>query len=188
MPRKSQPRATAVMEAPNEEDFVNNKISLDELIKVVSLIDYPLNLLPQGQNAGGRAKYRFEKFGETKQIIYQDVLQIIEQYRSFMENGRFMILDPRVVDRHGLHEIQSKVLPKEALERILDGSKDAIEIFKSSSEEQQRTIVGMITRRLAADPKSVDLNVVDEISRYAKVNIQQNAEESRELFTKRETE
>ncbi len=48
------------MEAPIEDEFVQNKISLDELIKVVSLIDYPLNLLPQGQNAGGRAKYRFE--------------------------------------------------------------------------------------------------------------------------------
>ncbi len=105
-----------------------------------------------------------------------------------METGKFMILDPRVIARHGLHEIQSKVLPKEALEKILDGSKEAVEIFKSSGEEQQKTIIGMLTRRLAADPKSVDLNVVDEISRYAKVNIQQNAEESRELFTKQETE
>lgn len=188
MPRKSQTRATVVEEAPSDDVFTKNKIALDELIKVVSLIDYPLNLLPQGQNAGGRAKYRFEKFGEAKQVIYQDILQIIEQYRSFMETGKFMILDPRVIARHGLHEIQSKVLSKESLEKILDGSKEAVEIFKSSGEEQQKTIIGMLTRRLAADPKSVDLNVVDEISRYAKVNIQQNAEESRELFTKQETE
>lgn len=188
MPRKSQTRVSSkVMETPAEE-FVQNKISLDELVKVVSLIDYPLNLLPQGQSAGGRAKYRFEKFGETKQIIYQDILQIIEQYRSFMEKGVFMILDQRVVDRHGLHEIQSKVLPKEKLNQILDGSNEAVEFFKSSGEEQRRLIVGMITRRLAADPKSVDLNVVSEISRISGVNIQQNAEESRELFMKQETE
>ena len=77
MPRKSQMRASKdIAEAPNEQEFVNNKISLDELTKVVSLIDYPLNLM----NNGRSAKYRFEKFGQTKQIIYQDILQIIEQY------------------------------------------------------------------------------------------------------------
>lgn len=189
MPRKSQMRASSnVMEAPTEEVFTNNKLALDELVKVVSLIDYSLNLLPQGQNMGGRAKYRFEKFGEVKQIIYQDILQIIEQYSSFMEKGMFMILDQRVIDRHGLHEIQSKVLPKEKLEQILSGSKEAVEIFKSSGEDQRRLIVGMITRKLAADPKSVDLNLVSDISRISGINIQQNAEESRELFTKEETE
>lgn len=188
MSRKPQMRGSSnVVESPPEETYVNNKISLDELIKVVSLIDYPLNLLPQSQNMGGRAKYRFEKFGEPKSIIYQDILQIIEQYRSFMQKGMFMILDQRVIDRHGLHEIQSKVLSKEQLEKIIEGSKDAVEIFKSSSEEQQEIIMGMITRRLVNDPKSVDLNVVDEISRLTKINIQQNAEESRELFTKKET-
>lgn len=186
MPRKSQPRVSGnATETPNEENFVNNKISLDELIRVVSLIDYPLNLLPQ---SNGRAKYRFEKFGETKQVIYQDILVIIEQYRSFMETGYFMILDERVVGRHGLHEIQSKVLPREKIDRILQGAVDAVDIFKSSSEDQKRNIIGMITRKLSADSKSVDLNIVDEISRVSKVNILQNAEESRKLFSKEEVE
>ena len=99
-----------------------------------------------------------------------------------------MILDERVVGRHGLHEIQSKVHPREKIDRILQGAVDAVDIFKSSSEDQKRNIIGMITRKLSADPKSVDLNIVDEISRVSKVNILQNAEESRKLFSKEEPE
>lgn len=182
MPRKSKPRVSSNnMGTPNEESFVNNKISLDELISVVSLLDYPLNFLPQ---RNGRAKYRFERFGESKQIIYQDILMIIEQYKSFMEKGYFIILDERVINRHGLHEINEKILSKENLEKVLNGSPQAIEIFKLSSEHQKNTIVGMITRKLINDPKSIDLNVVDEISRISKTNILQNAEESRNLLKK----
>lgn len=187
MPRVTKPRATRNTQvAPTEEEFVNvnNKISLDELISIVSLIDFPLNLLPQ-QN--GRAKYRFEKFGEQKQVIYQDVLTIIEQYRSFMEKGYFVIADKRVIDRHGLHEIQKSVLTKAQIEKIVEGSNEAVTIFKSSTEDQKRTIIGMLTRKLAFDPKSLDLNVVDEISRLSKVNIQQNADEARRLLNKEET-
>lgn len=184
MPRKLQTRDSSVsLESPKEESFVKNNIALDELIKVVSLVDHPIVLLENGRNA----KYRFDGFGQVKLVIYQDVLQILEKYQTFMNRGIFMILDQRVIDRHGLHDIQSNILPKEKIERILDGSKEAIDIFKSSSDEQKNVIIGMITRRLVNDPKSVDLNVVDEISRLTKINIQQNAEESRELFTKKET-
>ena len=185
MPRKSTTRVSGnTTEIPNEQKFVNNKISLDELIPVVSLVDYPLNLLSNGRSA----KYRFENFGQTKQIIYQDILQIIEQYQAFMQQGYFMILDERVIGRHGLQEIQSKLLSKEKLEKILNGDASAVSIFKSSSESQKNMIIGMMTRKLSSDPKSIDLNIVDEISRIAKINIQQNAEESRVLYTKEEVQ
>lgn len=165
------------------QEVVQNKIALDELIPVISLLDYPLNLL---QMNNGRAKYKFDKFGQRKEILYQDVLLILEQYRSFMESGYFIILDKRVVNRHGLQELQSSVLTKEKIEKILEGSTDAFEVYKQAIQSQQRTIVQMITQRLVENPDSMDKNIVDQISRHSKINILQNAEDARALLKKEE--
>lgn len=184
MPRKSQTRVSGnTTETPNTDEFTKNKIFLDELISVMSLIDYPLNLLQQNN---GRAKYRFEKFGQVKEILYQDILTILENYQSFLESGYFVILDKRVVDRHGLQEISRKVLKKDQIAKIIEGTDEAVQLYKTCSNEQQRLIIGMLTRKLTDDPQSVDLNVVDSISRLAKINIQQNAEDARELYAKKE--
>jgi len=167
------------------QEQVQNKILLDELIPVMSLLDYPLNLLPQA-SVNGRAKYRFDKFGQRKEILYQDILTILEMYSSFMESGYFIILDKRVIDRHGLQEVQSKVLTKENIDKILDGSKEALDLYKQGTPEQQNVIIGMLTQKLVESPDSVDMNIIHEITRYSKVNIVQNAEESKALFEKKE--
>lgn len=186
MARKAQPRVSvnSQPETPTEEVFAKNNIALDELIPVISLIDYPLNLLTQ--QGSPRAKYRFDGFGQKKHIIYQDILTIIESYRHFMEKGFFWIADQRVIDRHGLQDVQKSILTKESLDKILSGSKESPAIYKSASEEQKRMIVGMMIRKLTSDPQSIDLNVVDEISRLSKTNIQQTAEEARQLYSREE--
>ena len=166
-----------------QEENVTNKIPLDDLISVMSLLDYPLNLLNQNN---GRAKHRFERFGQKKEILYQDILQIIENYQHFMQFGYFVILDKRVIARHGLQEMQSKILTKEKIERVLDGSPDALALYKECQPEQQNVIVGMLTRKVIDNPESVNMNIVDQISRYSKINILQNAEDTKALFTKEE--
>ena len=184
MSTKGTPRSANSGQEQAQEENVNNKIMLDELIPVMSLLDYPLNLMNQ---SNGKAKYRFERFGQKKEILYQDILRIIEDYQTFLAFGYFIILDKRVVERHGLQEIQSKILTKEKIERVLDGSPDAFALYKECSPEQQRVIIGMLTQKVIQTPDSVDMNIVDQISRFSKINIIQNAEESKELFKKEET-
>jgi hypothetical protein len=174
MARQKQLRVSDSVETPTE-DNVNNKIALDDLIPVMSLIDYPLNLMQQNN---GRAKYRFDKFGMTKQLLYQDVLVILENYMHFLENGFFIILDKRVVARHGLQEVFSKILSKEQIEKILDGSKDALKLYQGCSPEQQKKIIGMVTRKLVDNLDSMDMNLVNSLSRLSGVNILENAEDS----------
>lgn len=165
------------------ETAVNNNIALDELIPVMSLLDYTLNLMKSGGNSG-RAKYLFKSFGEKKEILYQDILVIIEEYRHFMEAGYFIIMDERVIARNGLQEITNTVLTKEMIEKILTGSKEALSLYKSCNPEQKKTIIGMVTRKLANDPNSIDLNVVYDLARESGVKIQENAEDSRLLYNK----
>lgn len=180
MARTKQARASRTFEAPTEEPVIN-KISLDELIPVMSLIDYPLNLM---QQTNGKAKYRFDKFGQKKELLYQDVLTILENYQNFLEGGYFIILDKRVIDRHGLQETFSKILTKEQIEKILDGSPDAMKLYEACSTEQQQKIIGMITRKLVRTPDSVDMNLVSKISRLSGTNIAENVNDARENLKK----
>lgn len=184
MARRKSARVSVEKAQTPTEEFVQNKIALDELIPVMSLIDNRLNLMPQN-NFGGRAKYLFERFGDKKQIIYQDILTIVENYKHFMEAGYFLILDKRVIDRHGLQEMYSKILNREQIEKILTGSSEALSLYKNCSKEQQRLIVGMLTRKLSEHPDSVDLNVIDKISQISGVKITENANEMRENFSRR---
>jgi len=166
--------------------LVNNNIALDELIPVISLLDYTLNLM-RTQNSG-RAKYMFKEFGERKEILYQDILFIIEEYRHFLADGFFLILDERVINRHGLQDITKQVLTKEKIEKILTGSKEAVALYKSCSDAQKKTIIGMVTRKLAVNPDAIDLNVVYELSRESGIKIQENADSARLLFTKEDSD
>lgn len=156
------------------------KIELDELISVMSLLNYTLNLSTLGFGKGKNVK--FESFGEMKRVLYQDLLDIMETSRSFMENGLFIILDARVIKRHGLQDIYKKILTKEKIDLILSGSKSAVELYKSSNPEQQNIIVGMIVERLRDNPEGIDLNVVDKLSRVSGVNISQKTEDARAFF------
>ena len=162
--------------------LVNNNIALDELIPVMSLLDYTLNLMRSPNSH--RAKYVFKGFGERKEILYQDILVIVEEYRHFLEMGYFVIMDERVIARNGLQEITKNVLTKENIERILSGGKDALSIYKSCGDEQKKTIIGMVTRKLTDDPDSIDLNIVYELSRESGVKIQENADDARFLYSK----
>jgi len=174
-------RKQAVSADDMTEEIKEEKIPLDELIPVISLIDYPLNLSTLGNGQGKNV--RFEKFAQRKQILYQDLLSIMEAYRSFMENGLFYILDKRVIRAHGLQETYSKILTKEKIESILAGSKEAVELYKNCNPEQQKIVIGMLVGLVRDDPNSVDLNMIDQLSRQSGIDIKKKADDARELMT-----
>lgn len=172
--------ALKAMLANSSESFQEvTKIPLDDLIPVMSLLPYTLNLSTLGNGKGKEIK--FTQYGQVKQVLYQDVLGILEYHYSFAEYGYFIILDQRVIKRHGLQETYGKILTKEKIDQILSGSKPAYDLYSGCNAEQQRIIVGMLIEKLVDNPDSVDLNLVDKISRASGVNIKQKADESREV-------
>jgi hypothetical protein len=164
---------------PDEEE--RGKIQLDDLISVMSLLHYPLNLSTKERGQGDI--FKFEYFGQIKKILYSKLLSILEVHNNFMEYGYFIILDERVIKSHGLQEAYSKILTKEKIDRILTGSAGAVELYKSCNEEQQRVIVSMMIEKLRDNPEATDLNVVDQLSRVSGTNIAKSAEESRAYLT-----
>lgn len=167
-----------------EEDtdkYANVKIPLDEYIPVMSLIPFRLNLSTKELGTGNIK--RFTKFGEIKNILYKDLVEIMEVHSNFLQAGYFYILNPAVIRQHGLDEVYSKILTKEKIEEILDTSSDnCVNLYKSANKEQQEIIMRLLINRINDNPGSVNLNVIDRISRESGIDIAKKAADSKAVL------
>jgi hypothetical protein len=163
-----------------EDEFDEIDIRPDSYVKVISLTPYMLNLTTE---TAGRGKvFSFPSFGVTKRILYSDLVNILEVNQSFLNDGLFYIADRRIIRKNGLNSTYEKLLTKEKIEAIVSGkSNDAVSLYKSANNNQKEFIVDMLISKLANDPDSVDLNLIDKISRASGIKIQEKAEETREF-------
>ena len=159
----------------------DDKIQLDEYIPVMSLLPFSLNLSTKEMGQGNVKK--FTKFGEVKRILYKDLVDIMEAAPQFLAAGFYYILDPRVIRAHGLDEIYSKILSKEKIEDILSAnSEEGLSLYNSANEEQQKVIVDLMVNKLVEDPKSINLNIIDSISRASGIKIMDKVEDTKTLL------
>lgn len=169
------------------DEYDEIKINQDDYIKIVSLCPFQLNLSTMG---GGKGKvYTFNSFGSSKRILYSDLVDILENYNHFLNDGLFFIADKRVIRRHGLDDLYSTLLSKEMIEKILDGTQtsDAVSVIKSTSKTQQKMIAQMfIDRRLTG--QEVDLNLWDKIERATGINMQEQYDSALEYIESRKKE
>jgi hypothetical protein len=166
----------AGVQTKNQEGEKSDKILLDELISVMSLLSYPLNLSTE---KGGQGRtVRFDSFGQIKKIMYGTLIDMMETNGKFMEWGYFFILDPRVIRSHGLQEIYEKILTKDKIEEILSGNKNGLELYNSCNPEQKKVIIEMVIDKVKVNPDFIDLNLVDKLSRLSGVDILKKAEDS----------
>jgi len=156
-------------------------VRLDDYVEIISLSPVPLNLSTQGN---GRGKlFKFSKFGDKKSILYRDLVDIIENHRTFTDAGYFYITNPKIVRKNGLDPIYENILTKEKILEVLQGEKDtAISLYESANQQQQALIVDMILQKLQEDPDSIDLNIVDKIGRISGVNLMDKINYSKEIL------
>ena len=169
-------------EIGQEDDFVNDdelKISGDDYIKVMSLCPYVLNLTTELKGKG--KIFTFQKFGEVKRILYNDLVKILEVHPRFANEGLFIIMNSKVVRRHGLDESYDNILTKENIEKILSGNQsDAVNLFKAANPKQKEMIATIIIDRMVGGLE-MDLNLVDRLSREMDYNIANRVNEIKEM-------
>jgi hypothetical protein len=165
----------------DQNEFNKNKINMDDAIKVISLCPYMLNLVTEKNGQGQGRVYSFAHFGEVKRIVFSDLNKIVESNRHFLEQGFFYIMDQRCIRYFGIEETYENILTKESIETILEGkSNDVVSLFKSANDTQKELIIDLIIKKMLNDPESVDLNLIDKISRASGVKIQEEAEKARD--------
>lgn len=154
------------------------EIKSDDYIQVMSLMPYTLNLSTKERGQGNIKK--FENFGEVKRILFRELVDICEVHRSFLEAGFFYILDKKAIHTLGLADIYDKILDKEKIEKILNTRTDALKLYKSANLRQQQIIIEMLIKKLFENPDSVNLNVIDKISRESGIDIREKVENIRQ--------
>jgi hypothetical protein len=164
-----------------EATQVDSKIALDDLIGVMSMIPWSLNL--STQLAGQGNTKHFSKFGEIKKILYSDLINIMDVHANLLESGAFYILDPRVIKQHGLQELYSKLLTKEKIDSLLSMNSDrCVELYEAANENQKQTIILMLIDKVRDFPGTVNLNIVDKLSRASGIDISKKAKDEQEIL------
>jgi len=168
-----------------EENYVyeeEEEVPLNSYIKVMSLIPYELNISTE-RHGKGRI-FTFRGYGKTKRIIYQELEKIIEENRHFLERGFFVILDKRVVRKHGLDDIYKNIMNKEKMDMILLGfqggdvkENDILTFAKSAPKEQQKILATMIIDK-RINGEEIDLNLFDKLGRIMNMDLNQKYEDS----------
>ena len=169
----------------NEEEIYNyeeEEVPLNSYIKVMSLIPYELNISTE-RHGKGRI-FTFRGYGKTKRIIYQELEKIIEENRHFLERGFFIILDKRVVRKHGLDDAYKNIMNKEKMDMILLGfqggdvkENDILTFAKSAPKEQQKILATMIIDK-RINGETIDLNLFDKLGRIMNMDLNQEYENS----------
>jgi len=159
----------ALTENKKEEKTEVKPIAPNEFVKVMSLCANKLNLATRPHGLG--KTFSFDRFGETKNILYSDLLEINNNQKNFLEAGYYYILDDRVIDFEGLNDVYDKILNKEQIERILSNEKDATELFQKANPKQQGVIVKFVVDKMLAE-ENVDLNLVGILSKVSGIDIQ----------------
>ena len=156
------------------------KINSDEYIKVMSLMPYTLNLTTEPKGKG--KIFQFRKYGEVKNIIYSQLASVIETHMNFLESGYFVILNDRVIRRHGLNDAYERILTKENIDKVLAGNQsDAVKLFENANINQQEVIVMMFVNNII-NGEEVDLNFLDRISRIIGYDIAEKAALTKETM------
>ena len=163
------------------EDFDDEEIEISpqKYINVISLCPYQLNLstLP-----GGRGKvFTFNGFGETKRIMYQHLVDVMEASPRFLEEGWYYVADKKVIRRHGLVPIYDKLLTKQAIEGIFNKTlspDEAADLYKSANSSQKTFIIDLIASKMTTGA-DFDMNLVSAISKVSGIDLVKKIEEGK---------
>jgi hypothetical protein len=163
-----------------DDDEEEIEINPQKYINVICLCPYQLNLstLP-----GGKGKtFTFNGgFGDTKRIMYQNLVDIMDNTPRFLEEGWYYIADKKVIRRHGLDDIYKKILTKQMIESIFDKSlspDEAASLYKSANKSQQSIIIDLIIGKMISD-SNFDMNLISAISKVSGIDLSKRAEDEK---------
>lgn len=159
-----------------KEKVVENGLSPNTYVKVMNLLNNPLNLSTRPRGKG--KTFRLENFGDIKSMFYSELLEVIENHPNFFSAGYFYILDPRVIEENNYVEVYEKILTKDKMEQIFSNSTGALEMFSSANKKQQNVIIEYFVEKIQKN-EPVDFNLIAGMSRTSGIDIMKRAEETK---------
>lgn len=166
------------------KNSVSPKVELqpNTYIDVISLCNNLLNL--RTNRGGAKPFYKtFRYFGEKQRVLYSDLVDIMDNHPTFVENGAFYIMNEDVIREHGKDDAYAKILTKDKIEKIVSGefkSEDALALYKIANDSQKKVIMDIIIERIR-DEKEVDKNFVYQLEKVSGKKIFDRVEDAVEF-------
>lgn len=154
------------------EDAKYTEPSPNSMIRVISMCYGSLTL-----SVDGKPKLSFSHYGELMPILYSSLLDIVNQNRSFAENGAFYILDKAAVYYLGLQSSYEKLLTPEIIDNIHKYSDLDIKKFVGVMTQMQKdNFVRLICDKMF-NGNAIDQNKIDVINKACNVDIRKMVED-----------
>ena len=151
----------------NIQNVSTEEIGGDDEFLVISLTPNKLNLC----GADGAILFTFDEMYEEQYIDYASLKEIVRVNRDMAKNGRFYILDERVVNKLRLKNNYKNVLSPEQLKALLNSdTKKAVELYKLANQTQQSTIIELV-KQAKFRGESVDFNLLSELEKLSGVRL-----------------
>ena len=132
-------------------------------IKVTSLVGNILTLstMKNGNKAG--KTYRFDKYGQTQNILFTDMQAILIYHRRQFENGLVILSDEKDYNDLGIGYICNSAILKDKIDEIVTlKDENAIDTIFDMNEAMQEKIIDLIAQKLASG-ESYDYNKIKEL-------------------------
>ena len=145
----------------NNNSYEDISILPTQLLNVTSLFTGGLSLI------GSHGKpIRFERFGQTMPITFEDLNHVCSNNRKFAEEGYFYIHNMNAVKLLYLQDAYEKIIDAKAIENIITLPTDKIkEIYEKVAKNIKVSIIDVILKGIMDNkPLYADRNKIDFIS------------------------
>lgn len=170
--RQQKEQIDALMAMLQQPNVVAPTVSTEEIggddeFLVISLTPNKLNLC----GADGAVLFTFDEMYEEQYIDYASLKEIVRVNRDMAKNGRFYILDEKVVNKLRLKNNYKNVLAPEQLKDLLKSdTKKAVELYKLANKTQQSTIIELVKQaKFKGEP--VDFNLLSELEKLSGIKL-----------------
>lgn len=145
-------------------------------IKIISLIDNPLNLSTEQ----GR-KYELPSYGASRMVRYDDLESIVVKCHKFL--NCFYICNKEAVEELGLEEIYNGMVDKNTMDKITDlQDQNSVDMFKGLTKKLQENAEDIIIEKINRGQK-FDQNYLYAINVYLNKDLNAIAKERKELLS-----
>lgn len=160
-------------EMPSTHQRTQNK-----KIKVTSLTYGNLSLY-----APNRGFLRFQKYGETLTVSYDQLCDYVNACRNAAESGMFYIANPDIVEELDLTEYYKNILTVDVVKGILSDEiapEDCEDILLNSTKTQKETLGDILIEEVYTG-RFANLNKINTISHLLGIDIMKKVGEIQQL-------
>lgn len=151
----------------NNANNNNDDIRADEEILIVSLMPNRLNLVGDG----GVVFLTFNEMYEEQYIDYATLKEIVRTNRQMAKNGRFYIMDEKVVNKLRLKNDYKNILTPDQLKTLVSQDVNrAISLYELANSRQKSIIIEMV-KQSKFDGKEVDYNLLKRLEELSGVEL-----------------